>query len=127
MIKYYKKDNQISRITFYAKKKINNLLAIKLESHTTPDNIGCIDIQIYIDKFEYYKKPDRLATIDEILEEIKYALDDLVDKKYSWYPDDYDIDENIPDIIKVDLLQTALIKLLKNEINDMKEYEDLEE
>lgn len=34
-----------------------------------------------------------------------------VDKKYSWYPDDYDIDENIPDIVKVDLLQTALIKL----------------
>jgi hypothetical protein len=47
-----------------------------------------------------------------------------VDKKYCWYPDDYDIDENIPDIVKVDLLQTALIKLLKNEINDMKEYEE---
>jgi len=36
-----------------------------------------------------------------------------VDKKYCWYADDYDIDENIPDIVKVDLLQTALIKLLK--------------
>jgi len=117
----------MSRITFYAKKKINNLLAIELESHTTPDNIGCIDIQIYIDKFEYYKKPDRLATIGEILEDIKYALDDLVDKKYCWYTDDYDINENIPDIVKVDLLQTALIKLLQNKINDMKEYEDLED
>ena len=117
----------MSRITFYAKKKINNLLAIELESHTTPDNISCIDIQIYIDKFEYNKKPDRLATIGEILEDIKYALDDLVDKKYCWYTDDYDIDENIPDIVKVDLLQTALIKLFKNETHDMKEYEDMED
>ena len=59
-----------------------------------------------------------------VVHDIKYTLDDLVDKKYCWYPDDYDIDENIPDIVKVDLLQTALIKLLKNEINDMKEYEE---
>lgn len=59
-----------------------------------------------------------------VVHDIKYALDDLVDKKYSWYPDDYDIDENIPDIVKVDLLQTALIKLLKNETHDMKEYEE---
>ena len=117
----------MSTITFYAKKRINNLLAIELESHITPDNIGCIDIQIYINKFEYYKKPDRLATIGEILEDIQDTLNDLVDKKYSWYPDDYDIDENIPDIVKVDLLQTALIKLLKNEIQDIKKYEDMED
>lgn len=114
----------MSAITFYAKKKLNKLLAIELKSHTTPDNIGCIDIQIYIDKFEYYKKQDKLTTIGEILEDIQDTLNDLVDKKYSWYPDDYDIDENIPDIVKVNLLQTALIKLLKNETHDMKEYEE---
>lgn len=114
----------MSAITFYAKKRINNLLAIELESHIPIDHIDCIDITIYIDKFEYYKKPDRLATIGEMLEEIQYALNDLVDKKYYRYPDDYDSDENIPDVVKVDLLQTALIKLLKSEINDMKEYEE---
>lgn len=59
-----------------------------------------------------------------VVHDIQDTLNDLVDKKYSWYTDDYDIDENIPDIVKVDLLQTALIKLLKNEINDMKEYEE---
>ena len=78
----------------------------------------------YIDKFEYYKKQDRLTTIGEILENIKYALDDLVDKKYCWYADDYDIDENIPDVVKTDLLQQALIKLLKNEVKDMEDYEE---
>lgn len=110
----------MSRITFYAKKKINNLLAIELESHTTPDNIGCIDIQIYIDKFEYYKKPDKLTTIGEMLEDIRYAINDLCDLGYN---NRYYIDENIPDVVKTDLLQQALIKLLKNEVKDMEEFE----
>lgn len=109
------------------KKRINNLLAIELEAYMPVDNINCIDIKIYIDKFEYYKKPDRLATIGEMLEDIKDALDNLVDKKYCYYVDDYDINENIPEVVKVDLLQTALIKLFKNETHDMKEYEDMED
>lgn len=114
----------MSTISFYKTQKINKYLAIELESRTTLDNIGCIGIEIYINKNEYYKKPDRLTTIGEILENIKYALDDLVDKKYCWYADDYDIDENIPDVVKTDLLQQALIKLLKNEVKDMEEFEE---
>ena len=47
-----------------------------------------------------------------------------MDKKYCWYADDYDIDENIPDVVKTDLLQQALIKLLKNEIKDMEDFEE---
>lgn len=112
----------MSAITFYAKEKINNLLAIELESHIPLDSIGCIDIKIYIDKFEYYKKPDRLATIGEILENIKNALDNLIN--WNNYRGEYYIDDEIPDVIKTDLLQTALIKLLKNEINDMEEYNE---
>lgn len=68
----------MSAITFYAKKKINNLLAIELESHIPLDSIGCIDIKIYVDKLEYYKNPDKLATIGEMLENIKDALDNLI-------------------------------------------------
>ena len=113
----------MSTISFYKTQKINKYLAIELESRTTLDHIGCIGIKIYIDKNEYYKKPDKLTTIGEMLEDIRYALDDLVDKKYCWYADDYDIDENIPDVVKTDLLQQALIKLLKNEIKDMEDFE----
>lgn len=53
----------MSTISFYKTQKINKYLAIELESRTTLDHIGCISIEIYIDKNEYYKKPDRLATI----------------------------------------------------------------
>lgn len=112
----------MSAITFYAKKKINNLLAIELESHTTLDHIGCIDIKIYVDKFGYYKKQDRLTTIGEMLENIKDTLDNLIN--WNNYRGEYYIDDEIPDVIKTDLLQTALIKLLKNEINDMEDYEE---
>lgn len=111
----------MSTISFYKTQKINKYLAIELESRTTLDHIGCIDIQIYIDKNEYYKKPDRLATIGEILDDIRYAVDDLCNLDYN---DRYYIDEEIPDVIKTDLLQQALIKLLKNEVKDMEDYEE---
>lgn len=111
----------MSTISFYKTQKINKYLAIELESHTTLDHIGCIEIEIYIDKNEYYKKPDRLATIGEMLENIRYTLDDLCtlhDRDF------YYIDEDIPDVVKTDLLQQALIKLLKNEVKDMEDYEE---
>ena len=111
----------MSTISFYKTQKINKYLAIELESRTTLDHIGCISIEIYIDKNEYYKKPDRLATIGEILDDIRYAVDDLCNLDYN---DRYDIDENIPDVVKTDLLQQALIKLLKNEVKDMEDYEE---
>lgn len=111
----------MSTISFYKTQKINNYLAIELESHTTLDHIGCIGIEIYIDKNEYYKKPDRLATIGEMLEDIRYAIDNLCNLNYN---DRYYIDEDIPDVVKTDLLQQALIKLLKNEIKDMEDFEE---
>ena len=111
----------MSTISFYKTKKINKYLAIELESHTTLDHIGCIEIEIYIDKNEYYKKPDRLATIGEMLENIRYAVDDLCTL---YYNDCYYIDEEIPDVVKTDLLQQALIKLLKNEVKDMEDFEE---
>lgn len=109
----------MSTISFYKTQKINKYLAIELESHTTLDHIGCIGIEIYIDKNEYYKKPDRLATIGEMLEDIRYAIDNLCNLDYN---DRYYIDEDIPDVVKTDLLQQALIKLLKNEIKDMEDF-----
>lgn len=109
----------MSTISFYKTQKINKYLTIELESHTTLDHIGCIGIEIYIDKNEYYKKPDRLATIGEMLEDIRYAIDDLCNLGYN---DRYYIDENIPDVVKTDLLQQALIKLLKNEVKDMEDF-----
>lgn len=111
----------MSTISFYKTQKINKYLAIELESSTTLDHIGCIGIEIYINKNEYYKKPDRLATIGEMLEDIRYAVDDLCNLGYN---DRYYIDENIPDVVKTDLLQQALIKLLKNEIKDMEDFEE---
>lgn len=111
----------MSTISLYKTQKINKYLAIELESHTTLDHIGCIDIQIYIDKNEYYKKPDKLATIGEMLENIRYAVDDLCNLDYN---DRHYIDEEIPNVVKIDLLQQALIKLLKNEIKDMEDYEE---
>lgn len=110
----------MSTISFYKTQKINKYLAIELESRTTLDHIGCIGIKIYIDKNEYYKKPDRLATIGEMLEDIRYAINDLCDLSYN---DHYYIDEDIPDVVKIDLLQQTLIKLLKNEVKDMEEFE----
>lgn len=111
----------MSTISFYKTQKINKYLAIELESSTTLDHIGCIGIEIYIDKNEYYKKPDKLATIGEMLEDIRYAINDLCDLGYN---DLYYIDEDIPDVVKTDLLQQALIKLLKNEIKDMEDFEE---
>lgn len=111
----------MSAITFYKTQKINKYLAIELESSTTLDHIGCIGIEIYIDKNEYYKKPDKLATIGEMLEDIRYAINDLCDLGYN---DRYYIDEDIPDVVKTDLLQQTLIKLLKNEVKDMEEFEE---
>ena len=111
----------MSTISFYKTQKINKYLAIELKSRTTLDHIDHIGIEIYIDKNEYYKKPDRLATISEMLENIRYAVNDLCDLGYN---DRYYIDENIPDVVKTDLLQQALIKLLKNEIKDMEDFEE---
>lgn len=111
----------MSTISFYKTQKINKYLAIELESHTTLDHIGCIGIEIYINKDEYYKKPDKLATIGEMLEDIRYAINDLCDLGYN---DRYYIDEDILDVVKTDLLQQTLIKLLKNEVKDMEEFEE---
>ena len=111
----------MSTISFYKTQKINKYLAIELESSTTLDHIGCIGIEIYIDKNEYYKKPNKLATIGEMLEDIRYAINDLCDLGCN---DHYYIDEDIPDVVKTDLLQQALIKLLKNEVKDMEEFEE---
>ena len=56
-----------------------------------------------------------------MLEDIKYAIDDLCTLNYN---DRYYIDEDIPDVVKTDLLQQALIKLLKNEVKNMEDYEE---
>ena len=56
----------MSEITFYAKKKLNDYMAIVLESHIPLKSIDCIEMRIYIDKQKYYNNDP--ASIGEILD-----------------------------------------------------------
>ena len=62
----------MSEITFYAKKKLNDYMALVLETHVPPDHLDCIDMRIYIDKQKYYNNDP--ASIGEMLDYIRTAI-----------------------------------------------------
>lgn len=110
----------MSEITFYAKKKLNNYMTLVLETHVPPDHLDCIEMRIYIDKQKYYN--NNPESIGEMLDYIRTAilnLDEWCYKEYYYTADD------ISDILKLDLVQQALIKLLKGDIKttNLEEWE----
>ena len=110
----------MSEITFYAKKKLNDYMAIVLESHIPLKSIDCIEMRIYIDKQKYYNNDP--ASIGEMLDYIRTAILNLDEWYYKEY---YYTADDISDVLKLDLVQQALIKLLRSDIKttNLEEWE----
>ena len=110
----------MSEITFYAKKKLNDYMAIVLESHIPPNDLDCIEMRLYIDKQKHYNND--LTSIGEILDCIRTAILNLDEWYYKEY---YYTADDITNVLKLDLVQQALIKLLKGDIKttNLEEWE----
>lgn len=62
----------MSEITFYAKKKLNDYMALVLETHVQPNHLDCIEMRIYIDKQKCYNNDP--TSIGEMLDYIRTAI-----------------------------------------------------